>query len=272
MAAPWAPSPPNQPAGRGGEGWKCSKHLFSYCLKSPCFRPVTTPQQLGSFTSPKLRERNRDSGRPCPHLFFPHVCARPSASSAPKPARTVPTALTFSILSFRSLLRHRPGRWERTEPEEGKYKVIRKNPSRRAARSGLNGPRSQATPTRLPAPSPPPCDPCLWPWAPRPRPGPVTPTPVPASPSPRPCDPGPAATWGSTLVADMLHEQPARRGAGAPAGSGLPARPGLSPALSRPRARRLLPGRWSAGRRRRRLLGARAACGPAQPGDQDGTH
>lgn len=74
----------------------------------------------------------------------------------------------------------------------------------------------------------------------------------PRDPAARPRDPGPATTWGSTLVADMLHEQPARRGARAPAGSGLPARPGLSPELSRPRARRLLPGHRPAGRRRRR--------------------
>lgn len=62
-------------------------------------------------------------------------------------------------------------------------------------------------------------------------------------------------------------------GAGAPAGSGLPARPGLSPALSRPRARRLLPGRRPGGRRRRRLLGARAARGARRSETSlDGTH
>lgn len=103
------------------------------------------------------------------------------------------------------------------------------------------GPRSRATSAQ-----PRDADPATPTRAPRPRPPRSRSASGPRDPGARPRDPGPTATWGSTLVADMLHEQPARCGAGAPAGSGLPARPGLSPALSRPRARRLLPGRRAA--------------------------
>lgn len=104
------------------------------------------------------------------------------------------------------------------------------------------GPRSRATSAQ-----PRDADPATPTRAPRPRPPRSRSASGPRDPGARPRDPGPTATWGSTLVADMLHEQPARCGAGAPAGSGLPARPGLSPALSRPRARRLLPGRRPGG-------------------------
>lgn len=159
------------------------------------------------------REKSFRFQMPFLDLSFPRIVRCLSGGSCPSsatpgPAQPVPPWLTFIILSFCSLCRRRPGR------------ACRRNPGKRETQSYSQAPVPGVR--RAPA-----------------RTGPAV-TGAPDAPRPRPPGPLPGGPrWWPTCFMNS----PARRGAEAPAGSGLPARPGLSPALSRPRARRLLPGR-----------------------------
>lgn len=159
------------------------------------------------------------------------------SSATPGPAEPVPTWLTFIILSFCSLCRRRPGRARRRNPGERETQSYSRAPV-----PGVRRAPARTGPTLTGAPDP---------------------------PHPRPSGP---ATWGSTLVADMLHEQPgAARGRGARR-LGPPREAGpVTRALAAPGPPP--PPRAPAGRRRRRLLGARAARGARRRATRlDGTH
>lgn len=139
---------------------------------SPRFRrvaspPTSQPKVLcprsggGSF---RFQRGSLDRPRPT----WPAVSAALRAPSAPG-LRTVPPALTFSVLSFCSLHRRRPGRVSRHSPEEREtqsYLPARLPGGRRApARTGPAVTRDPdpATPAPRPRPGPLPGGPRWWP-------------------------------------------------------------------------------------------------------------
>lgn len=199
------------------------------------------------------------------------------------PLRGTDRAPSFAYLYYLALSFSAPpqaGTCQQTKPGgKGNTKLFRKtNPSQaperpRATRDpGPSAPRpGRVMPTLTPRPLAPALGPQLRDPGPAPSraaPGPQPRGPPPSTPSL--AAPGPSATWGSTLVADMLHEQPgAARGRGARS-LGPPREAGPVTALSRSRARRLLPGPG-------RAAAAAAGCadssrGAAQGGEPDRTH
>lgn len=153
--------------------------------------PPRRPRSLRPRPRPTAQTECSPRGRRCPRGALPGLSPRSSL----RPARR-PTPLTFIVLSFASLHRRRPGRTSGQTRRKGKQKLFtRAARGRRRARRGRNR-RSHAT----------------LPGAPTPDPVPATPGPARETQAPNSATPARPATWGSTLVADMLHEQPARGG------------------------------------------------------------
>ena len=219
---------PNQPACRGRERWSYSHHRFAcFSLKTPCFRPVTSPpiSRLPQYHSLKFHLPEEEGEKlprfwlPLPRpLLPPH--ARPALGER-RPLRSrpaPPSGLRSPLLSCPFVLCFAAGPDARADStrEEGN-KVTHENPSRRAARSGPNGPAvpgdvGPAPRRRPPRPRPP------RPRVPAPRAAPATPAPGPATPAP-PLPGGPR--WWPTCFMNS------RRGAG----------PGRPPARASPRGR-----------------------------------
>lgn len=197
--------------GRGRQGLKCSGASPRAQALRPR-RPLTPgglglpaprPSRLASPSPDTLRLLSPPAAVPAPTCPVPGPTAQMECSplgalpglsprSSLRPVRP-PTPLTFIVLSFASLHRRRPGRTSGQTRRKGKQKLFTR--TARGRRRGRNR-RSHAT----------------LPGAPTPDPVPATPGPARETQAPNSATPARPATWGSTLVADMLHEQPARGG------------------------------------------------------------